>query len=318
MDEATRADRIAGAMLGAAIGDALGSAFEFLSSERIERIVGEPFVRTYRAAERGSLLYPREPGRATDDTALALSVAWTLARHPMPTADEFARGFLEDTRRESGRVATMFWNGGPGGATTRAFHRLARGAEAATCGAPDDGGNGAAMRAHPVGALRDRDEVLRIAALQARTTHGHPAAVAAAQAVAVLVCDGIHGEPLSPEVPTGVDDATFESAWRSLHADLVLRDGRLPKRLLDVAMSGWETVAAAHAILCCFPEDAATAIAAAVASGGDTDTVASIVGAMAGARAGARMLPAALIDGLADGELIRDATGALCASTQIR
>jgi len=40
-------DRVYGMMLGAAIGDALGSAFEFMSSESIRCSVGSAFVREY-------------------------------------------------------------------------------------------------------------------------------------------------------------------------------------------------------------------------------------------------------------------------------
>jgi ADP-ribosylglycohydrolase len=63
-------------------------------------------------------------------------------------------------------------------------------------------------------------------------------------------------------------------------------------------MSGWETVAAAHAITMCFPNDPAGAIGAAAASGGDTDTVAAIVGAIVGARYGVNALPSHLRTGL--------------------
>jgi len=194
----------------------------------------------------------------------------------------------------------MFWKGGPGEATVKALRRLRHGADAATCGAPEDGGNGAAMLAHPIAILEHRSEVLLIAAVQALVTHGHPAAVAAAQAVAVLVFDGIHGEPLSIDVPSGVEDPTFLATWNAFHADLTIVDGRLPKHLRDVGMSGWETVAAAHAIVCCYAADLSTSIAAAAASGGDTDTIASIAGSQCGIRA----LPERLISGLTASDLV--------------
>jgi ADP-ribosylglycohydrolase len=191
----------------------------------------------------------------------------------------------------------MFWEGGPGGATTQALRRLRYGADPATNGQQDDGGNGAAMRAHPAGFLRERSEVLRVAALQARVTHGHPAAVAAAQAVAVLVHDGIAGVPVSDEVPAGIEDGTFVAAWREAHRDLA-RGKRLPRHLRNAAMSGWATVAAAHAVTVVHAGDPERAIAAAAASGGDTDTIACIAGAIAGARHGKSALPKRWLDGL--------------------
>ncbi len=293
-----RVDRIAGTMFGAAIGDALGSAYEMVGNDAIERHLGSAFATDFAPAMRGSLLYPRAKGQPTDDTAMALSLAFALASGESPGAELFAKHFLADLERGRGEFAEMFWHGGPGGATTRALRGLGRGAPAATNGYIDDGGNGAAMRAHPVGCLRERDEALRIAAIQARVTHGHPAAIAAAQAVAVLVHDAIAGLPVTTELPRGVEDPKFAAAWQRAHRDLV-RGDRLPAHLRNVAMSGWETVAAAHAISVLYDGDPERAIGAAAASGGDTDTVACIVGGIVGARYGRRALPKRWLAGLA-------------------
>ncbi len=198
----------------------------------------------------------------------------------------------------------MFWSGGPGGATTRSLSRLQRGAGPATCGRPEDGGNGAAMRVHPVGFLTDRAAVLEVAAMQARITHGHPAAIAAAMAVAVTVHDALHDAPPSADVPAGITDPTFAKTWRELHKDLAPTGLRLPGRLRNVAISGWETVAAAHAIATCFAGDPVTAIGAAAASGGDTDTVATITGAIVGAHHGLAAFPQSWLDGLTGRPLI--------------
>ncbi len=285
------ADRIAGALFGAAIGDALGAAFEMMRYDDVERQLGSPFALEYRTGARGSLLAGRAPGEPTDDTAMALSLAFALASGEPPTAEHFGRRFLADLERGRGRFAAMFWEGAPGGATTQALRRLQHGAAAETNGHPDDGGNGAAMRAHPAGALGLRDEVARVSAVQARVTHGHPAAVAAAVAVALLVHDAIAGEAPSAEIPAGISEPAFVAAWQAAHRDLRVRDGRLPSHLRNAAMSGWGTVAAAHAISLIYADDPEHAIAAAAASGGDTDTVGCIAGAFAGARAGKSALP---------------------------
>ncbi len=294
---AERADRVAGTLFGGAIGDALGAAYEFVPDEAIERHLGSAFAYDFERAVAGSLLEGREAALPTDDTAMALSLAATLASGEPPTAELVAARFLTDLERGRGRFSVMFWEGGPGGATTQALRRLRHGADPKTNGQPEDGGNGAAMRAHPVGCLRDRAEVLRVAALQARVTHGHPAAVAAAQAVAVLVYDAIAGAPPSTDVPAGIEDATFVAAWREAHRDLV-RGKRLPRHLRNAAMSGWATVAAAHAVTVVYANDPERAIAAAAASGGDTDTIACIAGAIAGARHGKSALPQRWVDGL--------------------
>jgi ADP-ribosylglycohydrolase len=286
-------------MYGAAIGDAIGAAFEFVASDAIARHIGAPYARDYVRAMPGSLLHPREAAMPTDDTAMALCVADVILGPETPSPAAFAQAFLRDLDRTRGRYGRMFWNGGPGEATTRALTRLGRGSDPATCGLPDDGGNGAAMRAHPVGFLRDRDAALEVAAVQARVTHGHPATIAAAQAVAVLVYDSFAGADDAAKPPAGVGDETFLRAWEAAHTSDVPEPGQaLPKNLRDVGMNGWETVAAAHAIASRFPAAPFDAIAAAAASGGDTDTIASIVGALVGARYGVAILPSALLDGL--------------------
>jgi ADP-ribosylglycohydrolase len=129
-------------------------------------------------------------------------------------------------------------------------------------------------------------------------THGHPAAIAAAQAVSVLVHDALGGLPVSTEVPRGIDDPKFTAAWQRAHRDLVPGE-RLPAHLRNVAMSGWETVAAAHAISVLYDGDPERAIGAAAASGGDTDTIACIVGGIVGARSGRSSLPDRWLAGLA-------------------
>jgi ADP-ribosylglycohydrolase len=60
----------------------------------------------------------------------------------------------------------MFRDGDPGDATVQALRRLRLGAMPATNG---HGGNGAAMRAHPIGCLRDRQTVLQVAAIQEKS-----------------------------------------------------------------------------------------------------------------------------------------------------
>jgi ADP-ribosylglycohydrolase len=297
--DSVRYHRIAGSLFGSAIGDAMGAAFEFANSDMIARHLDGRFsVSDFMYPIPSSLLYGRGNAWPTDDTAMAFCVAATLLRFADPSAADFAADFLRFLVDPEGRYGRMFWEGAPGGATTRALARLDWDFAPESFGEPDDGGNGAAMRAHPVGFLTRREDVLVLASRQACVTHGHPSAIAAAQAVAVLVHDAIAGGTPSLDPPVGIDDPLFIGAWHSSHKHLKLTNGRLPKHLRDANMSGWETVAAAHAITMCFPNDPAGAIGAAAASGGDTDTVAAIVGAIVGARYGVNALPSHLRTGL--------------------
>jgi ADP-ribosyl-[dinitrogen reductase] hydrolase len=313
MTDTSFADRVRGTLLGGAIGDALGAAFEGMPNAAIEAVLGSQRVLDYRPGERDSILAGHPAGQPTDDTAMALSLARVLASAPRITARVIARAFRNDLSPD-GRYGRLFYQGAPGIATTRALRRLANGAQATNNGYPEDGGNGAAMRAHPVGVLPDRGRVSRIAALQARITHGHPAAVAAAQAVALIVHDLLWGQPLTPQPPLGITETVFLGAWRRAHRNLTLDDGgRLPPHLRDVAKSGWETVSAAHAIAVLFADDPEAGIAAAAASGLDTDTVGCICGAFLGAAHGAQRLPSPWVHKLGVRDLVEEAAAALLA-----
>ena len=112
----------------------------------------------------------------------------------------------------------MFWTGGPGSATMRALRQeLQQGAAPDGCGDVEDGGNGSAMRAHPVGFLKSRQSVLDVAATQAKVTHGHPASVAAAQAVALTVFDALAGCEPDIAPPAEIDEPEFAEAWARAH-----------------------------------------------------------------------------------------------------
>jgi ADP-ribosylglycohydrolase len=309
-DDARLLDRIRGSLLGAAIGDALGSAFEFVGSAAIERAIGSNVARDYRTALPSSLLAPRRPGIPTDDTAMTLAMVDALASEGSRTPTAILAGMVENLRRGSGPVAAMFWNGGPGGACVAMLHAAQAGAAPFEQINPQAGGNGAAMRAHPCGAFSDRGLVAELAGMQARLSHPHPGAVASAQTVALVVHDAIYDGHFAAAIPSGITDPTMLAAWETAHAGR-RHETHLPRHLLDVDMAGWNTVAAAHAIAYFYVDEPAEAIGLAAASGKDTDTVASIVGGMLGALHGVRALPEHLLDALEGRDLIERAADAL-------
>ncbi|KAF8058928.1 adprs [Scenedesmus sp. PABB004] len=167
----SHAERCAGALLGAMVGDALGAPFE-----------GSP-ADAVAAAQRG-LIGLREPARYTDDTQMSLALAASLVNRRRACAADAAAQYVRafDPQR------------GYGASAAELLRRLAAGADPATTGtALHDGGsfgNGGAMRVAPVGlAFRHARTDVLIGAVRAALlcTHVHPAAVegAAAQALAV-------------------------------------------------------------------------------------------------------------------------------------
>jgi ADP-ribosyl-[dinitrogen reductase] hydrolase len=303
-------DRLAGAMLGAAIGDALGSAFEFMSSANIKAVLGSSVVRDYFGGQAGSLMPGRAPGIPTDDTAMTLALVDALTADEPPTPLSIQKAFGESLSRGRGSYADMFWKGAPGGACTAMLRAYDAGAKPFAGINPEAGGNGAAMRAHPCGVFTDRAYVAQLAAEQARISHPHPGAVAAAQVVALVVHEGIYTGQLTESLPAEITDRHMIAAWDAAHANLV-RGDELPKHLRDADMAGWTTVATAHAIAVLYSDDIETGIGIAAGSGQDTDTVATIVGAMLGAVHGRRALPTRWIQGLKYLEMLEAAVGML-------
>lgn len=301
-------NRIKGCAYGAAAGDALGAAFEFMYSDQITAALGEPIAWEYCDGLPGSLM-PRHPaGMPTDDTAMTLALVHALAEAE-PTPASVAQHFVQHLEH-GGTYGELFWNGGPGGACTTMLRHLHAGAAPFERISANAGGNGAAMRAHPCGVFRDRARVAELAAMQARLSHGEPSAVAAAQVVALSVHQALYDGTITLDFPSEVTDAKMRDAWNRMHRDLD-RGSQLPPHLRDVDMAGWNTVAAAHAIAYLYRDDPERGIGMAAASGRDTDTVASITGAILGAANGFDALPARWIDGLKIREPLEAATDLL-------
>jgi ADP-ribosylglycohydrolase len=156
-------------LLGLSVGDAFGET------------MARPGAR--RRIEKRLLPLP-QPWRWTDDTAMAISVVETLERYGEIDPDELMRSFVERWRREPHR--------GYGLGAFTLLQRVAAGANwrveaQALFRGQGSFGNGAAMRAAPIGAFfaPDLDRVRREALRSAEPTHAHPEGAAGAVAVAI-------------------------------------------------------------------------------------------------------------------------------------
>ncbi len=172
-------ERARQSLQGLVVGDAFG-----------ETLFGEPVESTRRAVARE--LSPRRPWRWTDDTAMALSVVEVLARFdridPDALAEAFVRRFSAEPDRGYGRGARMLLEAIQRGAAWRDEAQ-------ALFDGQGSYGNGAAMRAAPIGAYfaGDLDRVCAEARRSAQPTHAHPDGIAgavAAAAAAALVATG--------------------------------------------------------------------------------------------------------------------------------
>lgn len=184
----TTMDRISLALEGLSVGDAFGETF-----------FGEPMI--VRREIEARRVRPG-PWSWTDDTAMALSVVEILRACGGIDRDALAHSFAERYRADPMR--------GYGGTAHGILQAIGVGVPWSTAsGRVFDGGgsmgNGAAMRAAPIGAyfLDDLEAVIAHARASAEPTHAHPDGQAGAIAVAVaaaVACRRPSGEVLLAEV----------------------------------------------------------------------------------------------------------------------
>ena len=298
------ADRFRGSLLWGAAGDALGRPTESRSWEAIRRRWGPQGVTTYqpwRGWQSGPI------GTWTDDTQLTIEVARTILES----------GGHVDPERLSERLRAWLSHGrGKGRATTAAILAMDDGAPWWEAGpSVASAGNGAAMRAAPVGLAwslaPDAGPLVREAVISALPTHAHPVGVAGAVAIAagVALCVRHGSRPIDPDrFLAFVADAVagIETEPTPLRSDptvavtlhqRILQVGSLlddePRAVFARLWSGAFALESVPAALYCFlrsPEHPGEVLLTAANAGHDTDTIASMAGNLVGAHVGANRL----------------------------
>jgi ADP-ribosyl-[dinitrogen reductase] hydrolase len=321
-DGRASSDRARGALLGLAVGDALGTTYEF------ERIAQPPYPALAAGPATdvvGGGPFELLAGQVTDDTQLAVCLARSLAeRGGLDTADVAAR-----------YVAWSEHAFDIGAQTRAAIDRLERGeaAPSAALGVWREygrrpAGNGSLMRTAPIAvALRGASETALIDAAIADSliTHADPRCALACAALDAAIAAAISGaggsgamlEAARRAVERGAarlrevwagggaegeaDRAHLVQAEAALAGDLdaALRDDPdlYGEELHIDRTAGFVRVALRlafwHAVHTPSWRDALIDVAS---RGGDADTNAAIAGALLGARDGAAAIPPAWIE----------------------
>lgn len=293
---ASRNSRFAGAVLGAAVGDALGHPTEFLSRREILRRYGPQGVSGFE------LWWERDGRRFapyTDDTQMAEIVLRALVRHGP---------HREGMERVMAGMAAGFANwavhpqGGhraPGNACMRGAQRLAAGVPWAEAGGVADGGCGSVMRAYPFGLMLadDTDLAEHWAVGHSRMTHGAPIALAACAAMAVGIAAELRGVAPAAVLSLMVEAAARHDAGTASMAENAVADalrGAEPDEVLG-RLEGWaahEAIAAAMFVVARHEDDLRGALLEGANAAGDSDSIATLAGALLGARLGFDALPA--------------------------
>jgi ADP-ribosylglycohydrolase len=299
-------DRAMGALIGGALGDALGMPTQLLSPARIAELYGyvEDFVApvTDHPVSKGLAA-----GTITDDTEQAL----LLGRILVVSGDRFDHrrwvDALLDWEREV-KARGSYDLLGP--STKRAIDAINDGVPAEEAGRSGDT-NGAAMRIAPVGImmpLEPLDALVAKVAETCRATHNTSIAIASAAAVAAAVSCGIagsHWQAASDQAvlaakrgatlgrwTTGGDIAARIEWARGLVRDKPIADGiRLTIDLVGTGVASQESIPAAFAVLEIAGGDPWQAAVISANLGGDTDTIGAVATGMAGACMGFSRLP---------------------------
>jgi ADP-ribosyl-[dinitrogen reductase] hydrolase len=271
-------DRGRGALLGLAVGDALGTTLEFTARDALP----------HHTEMTGRGPFHLDPGVWTDDTSMALALADSLiARNGLDPADlmnRFTNWWQFGQYSPTGECFDI-------GITTRAALERYQTTKDPFAGSTDENvaGNGALMRLAPAAlhAWDDADACRRIAADQSRTTHGAPQSVQACVFFADLLRRVIGGEPkaslLAPADWQGHEALVAiasGAAWRNLPRGNIRSSGYVIHTLQAALWAVGET------------ESFEDAVILAVNLADDADTVGAVTGQLAGALYGADAIPA--------------------------
>jgi ADP-ribosylglycohydrolase len=287
---------IVGCIFGTAVGDAFGLACEGLSRNRQAKMF--PGLAGYK-------LLPFGKGMCSDDTEHTCMLAQSLietARYP--DIDEQAKKFAANFGWRL-RFWLLGMPAGIGFATLRAIVKLWIGFPARTSGV-FSAGNGPAMRVALIGVCYGGDPERMRALVRAATriTHTDPKAEHGALAVALAAHLASTGQDIAPEdyarrlrelLGDGgrellelVDSVAQSVSRKETAADYTARTG------CGNGISGYmlHSVPAALHVWLAHQGDYRGGVTTVVRLGGDTDTVAAMVGAIIGARVGKEGIPA--------------------------
>ena len=296
MSTSTELSRSYGALVGLAIGDALGMPTQSLSYE----VIREQFhkVKTFNDPS------PQHPyaaglkaGMVTDDTEQSLLVASLLtSKNGVFDQREFAKQLIswEESIRDRGLLDLL------GPSTKAALTNLQAGMDPAFTGL---GGttNGAAMRIAPVGIIcpsTDIDRLVNKVIEVSMLTHNTSSALGAAAAVAGIISGSIDSLAPTDAVALGIE-AAERAAMHGFQdgGDIVARikravviassgDDEQLRKEIGTSVNATQSVPCAIGLFVMYQSNPWEGCCIAASIGDDTDTIAAIAGAMLGASCG--------------------------------
>lgn len=293
----TITDRARGALLGLAVGDALGASIEFSG----------PGPHQHCRMEGGGPFH-LQPGQWTDDTSMALCLAVSLVEcRGFNARDQMMR---YQRWRDEGYLASNGICFDIGNTTSRALDIFAETGE--PFAGPSDvfsAGNGSLMRLAPIPLFYHRSarQAVHYAAESSRTTHGARAAVDACRYYAGLIIGALEGAsreellaPLYSPVPGLWQEAPLDESIAAIAAGSFLHKQPPQIRGNGYVVNSLEAALWAFASSSSFRQGCLLA----VNLGEDADTTGAVYGQLAGAYYGVQSIPQDWLEPLAQREFI--------------
>jgi ADP-ribosylglycohydrolase len=301
-------DRAYGALIGGAIGDAMGMPASFFTREKIKRVYGYITDFLEPAAEAQPYHGNLKAGEITDDTMESIIISNILIKNAGFGQDAFIAAMREWAVNYKMLESTVI------GPSTRKFLEAIVENRDPSETAMFSTTNGSAMRVAPVGVKYHYDlkECIRVAAETSLPSHSSRPCVAAACAVAAAVAAGVSGG----YTPQEVMEASYEGALYGESVGLDITAPSVSKRILlakeivdrnrdkgmitvldelvgiiGAGMQAYESAPFSLGVFYAVNGNAKEGIIAAVNGGDDADTNGAICGNICGAYSGAAEIP---------------------------
>jgi ADP-ribosyl-[dinitrogen reductase] hydrolase len=286
--------RTVAALIGLALGDALGTTVEFAPPGSFEPITdlvgGGPFNL--------------KAGQWTDDTSMALCLATSLVTcqgfDPADQMQRYLRWYRDGYLSSTGQCFDI------GNTVQAALSRFARDANPiAGSPSPRSAGNGSLMRLAPVPMAwsHDMDVAVAMAAVMSRTTHGAVEAVDACRYYTTLLVGAINGMDRAELLERDYqrDAAIWQGAPLAPGVALVAEGSFRHKEPPHIRGTGYVVHSLEAALWALYRADSFAHGALLAANlGDDADTTAAIYGQLAGPVFGYDALPSAWLERLTE------------------
>ncbi|MEM2872952.1 MAG: ADP-ribosylglycohydrolase family protein [Nitrososphaerales archaeon] len=302
--------RAIGCLAGVAIGDAMGMPTSSFSPDQIREKFGR--VTDFIDAPAGHIIHDGlKAGQVTDDTWITLILADAIIEDGFVSKEGFAQRLFEWSKGLGTSLDRLL-----GPSTKRVLKKMAKGVK------PQDiigtgTTDGASMRISPVGILNagfDLERVVEDVVKACALTHNTSVAISAASSVACAISKAIIGKCGVDAIEAGIEGAKrgakfgifYPAAPVDKRIELAIKIVLKAKNIEEMTDSLYnyvgagiesnEAIPTAFGIFFATNGDPMDAIIMAANIGGDSDTIASIVGGMAGAFKGIEAFPKDLVE----------------------